>query len=272
MFSVVIPAYNCESTIALVLDSVIGQTRVDLIDEIIVINDGSTDRTEEVIKEYQRKNSIIKYFFQENRGVSATRNRGIKAAVGEWVALLDSDDIWKNNKIERQYEIICNAPAIKFLGTEYPLKILIGNKKGLIKLTPEQLCLRYMPTTPSVVFHRLTGIRLGLYDENMKYCEDINFFQKFLLVDSYYVLAENLVEIGLNKSFFSQSGLSSNLYMMHMGRKKNVRQLYDMKLINKWFYYMITILNEFKYLRRKIFRYINKMIYKEKSNREDTII
>ena len=108
MFSVVIPAYNCEKTIERVLDSVMAQTRFDLITEIIVINDGSTDNTDAIIKDYikRKQGNKINYIIQENHGVSYTRNKGIRIAEGEWIALLDSDDIWNPVKIERQYEVI----------------------------------------------------------------------------------------------------------------------------------------------------------------------
>ena len=179
LFSVVIPAYNCESTISLAVDSVMKQTRLDLIEEIIIINDGSTDNTDAIIKKLKESNDLIRYYKQENKGAASARNIGIKNAYGEWIALLDADDAWRNNKIERQYDVISNNPEIVFLGSHYPIKFIRTKyTSGLHKVNAKQLCIRYMPTTPSVIFRKETGINLGLYNENMRYTEDINFFQR----------------------------------------------------------------------------------------------
>lgn len=264
MFSVVIPAYNCEKTIYGALESVRSQSKYELVEEIIVINDGSTDSTDKVvcdyIKEHQEVNIV--YIKQNNHGVSHARNTGIKKAKGEWIALLDSDDEWAPNKLERQSEIV-NSDKLQnrifFLGSMYPLKI-ISEKKGLYKLSARELCIRNMPNTPSVIFKRSTGIELGLFDENRKYVEDIQFFQKFLLKDSYYVLAENLVSVNMGKRYFAEKGLSSNLFQMHKGRNKNTYELYKMGLISKSYLNLMLCLNWFKYLRRSLLRIGSKIV------------
>lgn len=268
MFSVVIPAYNCENTIEKCLQSVLDQSRLDLIEEIIIINDGSTDDTEGKVNSFGNRIKNIAgvqhirfiYESQENKGVSATRNRGIRMASAEWIALLDSDDLWLPQKTERQAELIEKTPDMVFLGAAYPLRFLTGEKKGLYKLSPKELCIRSMPTTPTVVFKRDVGIQLGLFDESMQYVEDINFFQNFFLKDSYYVLAEELVKIGFQKDFDGQSGLSSHLYEMHLGRDKNTRKLYEMGLISYSYYLLMMIFNRFKYFRRSM------MIRKERKH------
>lgn len=266
MFSVVIPAYNCETTILRTLQSVMAQTRIDLIEEIIIINDGSSDNTESMIRRFitDTPGMCVRYFKQNNHGVSYTRNKAIKMACANWIALLDSDDIWLEKKIERQQEIIIANPQILFLGSTYPLKILFERRRGLYKLSAKELCLRNMPNTPSVVFKKSVGMELGLFDENMKYCEDINFYQKFLLKDSYYVLAEKLIETSIGKDFFSQSGLSSDLKQMHLGRNRNTHELHELGLISKSYMYVMLVMNEMKYLRRIMQKKILNLRYKEK--------
>src|ERR1700689_5366317 len=86
--SVVIPAYNAEPHLRATLESVLAQTVQPY--EIIVVNDGSTDRTEQIALSYVPR---IRYIKQENQGLAGARNTGIHAAVGEWIALLDSDDL-----------------------------------------------------------------------------------------------------------------------------------------------------------------------------------
>ena len=262
MFSVVIPAYNKEKTISKVLDSVRCQTRIDLIDEIIIVNDGSTDRTEQVVHNYRKNHPelAILYIRQSNQGPSVARNHGIKLARGEWIALLDADDVWRKDKIEKQYSVIQSNNRICFLGSCYPLKFLFRKRySGLVKLNAKQLCIRYVPSTPTVVFRREEGIELGLFNSKMKYCEDINFFQKFLLKDSYYILIEDLVSIGISKKFFNETGLSANLKAMKQGRDQNIRELYEMGLVSGVFFQIMKLISEMKYARRLIIRYFYEL-------------
>lgn len=263
MFSVVIPVYNCEKTILGAIKSVCSQSRYDLIKDLIIVNDGSTDRTSFIISDYikQHAEKKIVYVEQHNHGVSHARNVGIKIAQGEWIALLDGDDEWTSDKIERQYEIIKSHSNICFLGAIAPLKI-IREKKGLYKLSAKELCFRNMPNTSSVVFKRTVGIELGLFDEKRKHVEDIQFFQKFLLKDSYYVLAEDLTRINVDKHFVAEKGLSSNLFLMYKGRNQNTYNLYKMGLISRPYLILMLGMNWLKYLRRSFLRMLAKVKYR----------
>lgn len=100
LVAAVLPAYNAEATIAETLLSVRNQTHDNL--EIIVIDDGSTDRTVEIVVAQAEADSRIRLLSQANGGVAAARNAGISAARADLVALIDSDDLWRPNKIERQ--------------------------------------------------------------------------------------------------------------------------------------------------------------------------
>ena len=95
--SVVIPTYNRRQTIGRSIDSVLNQTLFP--SEIIVVDDGSTDGTSDYI---QSNFPSIKLLSQPNKGVSAARNMGIKSADANWIALLDSDDEWFSQKLEKQ--------------------------------------------------------------------------------------------------------------------------------------------------------------------------
>jgi glycosyltransferase involved in cell wall biosynthesis len=97
LVSVIIPTYNRVELLRETLQSVLSQTFQDY--EIIVIDDGSTDNTQTMVKNL---NSDIRYFFQENQGTAPARNTGIGYASGEWLAFLDSDDLWKPQKLARQ--------------------------------------------------------------------------------------------------------------------------------------------------------------------------
>lgn len=109
--SVVIPAYNAERWIGEALDSVLAQTYPPT--EVIVVDDGSTDGTRSVIQRYAGR---VNYLYQENRGQAAARNAGIRAAIGEYIAFIDADDLWQAEKLALQVEklkegyewVICN--------------------------------------------------------------------------------------------------------------------------------------------------------------------
>ncbi len=112
--SVIIPAYNAAAYIERALQSVLNQSRPA--DEIIVINDGSTDATSEILKRYKGKTRIIE---QVNAGVSAARNTGIRAASGDWIAFLDADDEWLPEKLAKQCQFHQAHPEIKWLSANY---------------------------------------------------------------------------------------------------------------------------------------------------------
>lgn len=101
LISTIIPVYNCEKYLSSAIDSVLGQTYPNI--EIIVVNDGSTDRSSEVAHKYGNR---IKYIYQENSGIGAARNKGINNARGEFLSFLDADDLWVNEKISIQYDIL----------------------------------------------------------------------------------------------------------------------------------------------------------------------
>lgn len=111
--SIIVPIYNAEKYISKCVDSLINQTKQEL--EFILINDGSTDKTEEIIKKYQDKR--IKYFKNKNQGIGKTRNFGIEKAKGKYIMFLDSDDFLEENACELLYNkaesnnldiVICN--------------------------------------------------------------------------------------------------------------------------------------------------------------------
>ena len=114
MISVVIPMYNSRESIVDCINSVLNQTRFDLIDRIIVVDDGSTDNSEELVKKEFKKEEKIKIIIKENGGVSSARNVGIREADSEWIALLDSDDVWLPEKIEKQWDQILKNDQILF--------------------------------------------------------------------------------------------------------------------------------------------------------------
>lgn len=103
--SVIMPVYNRERYLSQAIESVLNQTYGDF--ELIIVDDGSTDNSQAIIKEYAGKDKRIRYAFHEkNRGVSAARNTALAMAQGEWIALIDSDDAWHPERLEKLLKIV----------------------------------------------------------------------------------------------------------------------------------------------------------------------
>ncbi|WP_254568610.1 glycosyltransferase [Oscillatoria sp. HE19RPO] len=115
--SVIIPAYNAEKTIQETIESVLNQTFQDF--ELIIINDGSTDKTLEIISNLS--DSRIKVFSFPNSGAQKSRNRGISLATGEYLSFIDADDLWTPDKLEMQLKALKNNPeaGVAYSWTDY---------------------------------------------------------------------------------------------------------------------------------------------------------
>ncbi len=171
--SVIIPSYNRAHTLSRALDSALAQTR--RADEIILVDDGSTDDTEQLIKQNYPQVSYLK---QENRGVSAARNQAIKQARGDWLALLDSDDAWLPEKLEKQLSLLAQQPQFKLIHSD-EIWIRNGVRVNQMKKHAKcggrifQQCLPLCAISPSAaVIHRELFDKIGLFDETLPACED----------------------------------------------------------------------------------------------------
>lgn len=107
--SVIIPVYNCEKSIKKCIESICQQSLEEI--EIILVNDGSTDNTSEIIKEYQKQDDRIVILEQKNSGPSIARNRGIKSAHGQYIGFVDSDDYIEKDMYELLYSAINASKA-----------------------------------------------------------------------------------------------------------------------------------------------------------------
>lgn len=140
LVSVVMPAYNAEKYITAATSSVLEQTYENL--ELIIVNDCSKDHTLQVIQNCAKKDSRIRVLSnEENLGVSYTRQRGVETADGEWIAFLDSDDMWAPDKLEKQIEAQRKSNAdLIFTGSGFMDDD--GNRKDWILHVPEQVSYR----------------------------------------------------------------------------------------------------------------------------------
>ena len=171
--TVIIPTYNRGWILKEAIDSVLTQDYKDF--ELIVVDDGSTDNTSEILASY---GNDIRVLFQENKGVSAARNRGIAEASGQFIAFIDSDDLWLPQKLSTQVEFFNQTPDALICQTEEVWirkgkrvnpKMRHKKPSGMIFEPSLELCL----VSPSaVMIRRVLFDRVGAFDVTLPACED----------------------------------------------------------------------------------------------------
>ncbi len=177
--SVIIPTYNRAFIIDKAIDSVLQQTYTDY--EVIVVDDGSTDATYENLKPYRDK---IHYVYKENGGIASARNCGLEAAQGTYIAFLDSDDLWKPDKLQRQMEHFERYPEYGMVATRCVTnkvdsdfntidinKIRRSGKSGWVY---KDLFFRNFIRTSSTVIKSECFRKVGRFDESLPRCEEID--------------------------------------------------------------------------------------------------
>lgn len=171
--SVVIPTYNRAHTLPRALDSVLTQSLRPT--EIIAVDDGSDDATEELIR---HRYPSVRYMNQPNAGVSSARNLGIECARNEWIALLDSDDAWLPTKLAAQRDVLAVQPDRRLCHTE---EIWIRNGRRVNPMRKHAKsggwifaqCLPRCVISPSAaLFHRSLWEEAGGFDVSLPACED----------------------------------------------------------------------------------------------------
>lgn len=214
--SVVIPTFNRERFISNCVESVLCQTKKP--DEIIIVDDGSIDNTWKTLKKLgfsdsKNTRTPFRYIFQNNKGVSSARNLGIKASKYEYLAFLDSDDLWKEKKLENQ------MLALKQEGFGFRLShteeiwirngIRVNERKKHAKSGGDIFlkCLKLCCISPSSsLIHRSVFDDVGYFDENLPACEDYDFWLRYCAYENVHYLNEALsIKIGGHDSQLSKA-------------------------------------------------------------------
>ena len=214
--SVIIPTYNYGRFLRDAIDSALAQTYPAL--EIIVIDDGSTDETSQVLAEYGER---IRTIQQNNQGVGAARNTGIAAARGEYIAFLDSDDLWKPQKLEREIALfeadptlgMVHSSAEAFDNAGKKLSVLMSGMEGWV--ASELLRLdREVITAPgsSTMFPRRVAEEIGGFDPRLQPSEDWDFCYRVAVRYRVGYVPEVLVRYRLHSN-----GIHLNIPRMERG-------------------------------------------------------
>lgn len=238
--SVIIPTYNRARYVTEAINSVLAQTYTDY--EIIVVDDGSTDSSKDILTPYL---DSIKYIYQLNKGVSAARNTAIRAAQGEWIAFLDSDDEWLPRKLELQMrdlqrypEAVLSCTNILFVGpsgtqsTEF-FKTCLDVDLHQPEYITEPLSKSYACTS-TVLARRKETFTVGLFDEELSIYEDIDLFFRLSTLGGFVVNPSVLV-----KAFRRVESAEINLSSQALkDKEKNYASL--VKIFNKLLNYKLT--------------------------------
>lgn len=207
--SAIIPTYNRRDLVVRAIQSVLAQTRP--VDEIIVVDDGSSDGTEAELA--SRFGERIRYVRQDNAGVSAARNRGMALAGGRYLALLDSDDVWHPDKTRQQFEWLEARPDFGMVLCDVEME---DSVQGTTRILHRRNAIREDGRVPamvandpslvpsSIMFRREVYRDVGGFDESLPTAEDIDFHLRIALRWPIGVLEQPLVRI-----VHGHSGLSA---------------------------------------------------------------
>ena len=172
LLSVVIPVFNGERFLREAVDSVLAQKYSPL--EIIIVDDGSTDGTAEVVRSLP---DTVRYVHQANQGPAAARNRGIEHAQGSLIAFADADDLWPEDKLELQFRYLIEDSAIEIVMGRIQQVLLSGTVDGPTR-AEEFGEATFSVNLGCAVIRKSVFERVGLFDETMRYSEDVDWFMR----------------------------------------------------------------------------------------------
>ncbi len=203
LVSVIVPTYNRAQLLPKAIDSILGQTYSKI--ELIIVDDGSTDGTEQILQNYGERIRVLR---QENAGPAIARNRGIRAAKGDIVAFLDSDDLWLPTKLQRQMELLesagpdvvcclCNCSVVyangKRSNTFTIADMAPDLQEGIWSNPVEVLLNRFVLFNQSIAIRRDVLERVGYFDESLRFGEDYDLPFRLALEGPWALLSEELV-------------------------------------------------------------------------------
>ena len=203
LVSVIIPSYNHEKYVSEAIESVLNQTFEDI--ELIIIDDASKDKSKEIIKYYEKKDSrVLAVFHNENKGIARTMNEGIERASGKFLSLFSSDDVWVEDKLKKQLEILKENENLvvwsegliidnqgNFTGERVSQRHGPYKRKKSGNIFSELLKGNYICDL-SAIFKR-ENIKNIKYDEKLKYLNDYKFMVDLAKRYEFYFIAEPLV-------------------------------------------------------------------------------
>lgn len=226
LISVIMPTYNRGYIISSAIDSVLSQTYKFW--EFIIVDDGSTDETEHVINEY-RHDDRIKYFkLDRNHGANYCRNYGAKNAKGRYLAFIDSDVVWKNNKIERQLNCLrensdCDLVFCKTMLIKNNKAIEFPKRDEHHVLEPNSLKYGNFIDTNTVLIKKEIVLNCGGFDENLPRLQEWELFIRLIMKQThkFFYMDEHLCDNYIQNDSISMDSSKYNAAMDYIINKHN---------------------------------------------------
>jgi glycosyltransferase involved in cell wall biosynthesis len=200
MISVIIPTYNRAFCLGEAIQSVLDQDHFvrnsPSAFELMVVDDGSTDRTRDIVHSFGKR---VKYHFQPNRGVSAARNKGLDLAQGDYIAFLDSDDLWEKEKIGIQLSFMKSFPEAMVCYTEETWirrGVFVNPKKKHLKYSGwifDKVLPLCLLSLSSAFFRKKIFEDIGRFDEKLPACEDYDLGIRIAAKYPVYLLSKALI-------------------------------------------------------------------------------
>jgi glycosyltransferase involved in cell wall biosynthesis len=235
MISVIIPCYNYGHLISETINSLLQQTYQDI--EVIVINDGSTDNTEQVVKAFGEKDSRVKYHTYTNAGLGTSRNRGLEHATGDYIQFLDADDLLESKKFEVQLQIFNKNPEVDIVysSVRYFTKNAFDqsdrlltywgpNEEWMPKITGKgqdilpQVLKGNFSHLSSPLFKRCIVTEVGLFDNDLSAVADYQFLLRCVIADAYFYYHDTPNTYSLVR--WHPDNMSRNTNMMRSEERK----------------------------------------------------
>ncbi|MGO4943119.1 glycosyltransferase family 2 protein [Ruoffia tabacinasalis] len=220
LISVIVPCYNSEKWVLESLESVNKQTYKNF--EIIVVDDGSYDNTKDIVKNYD---SSIVYKYQQNKGPAAARNLGVSVAKGQYIAFLDSDDLWENNKLEKQLSYIQSNEETDLILTD----VTVVNEKNeflfyhynSVPLNKHELIIELFlgnigMNTPTIFMKKEVFNKVGGFTESLPLREDHFFLMEISATFNIAHMKEHLVRRRVRASSLSHSVDPNQILKMNL--------------------------------------------------------
>lgn len=228
LVSILVPAYNAEATLAETLQSALASSYSNL--ELVLVDDGSTDATAAIAEKFAGRDKRVRIFQQQHRGVSAALNFGLARARGEFVARLDSDDLWHPTKLEKQMDLLAADSTVALAYTF--VRYLDGNGRIVRDAAAQKLagralcqclCNGIVGGGSSVVFRRSSLDAAGGYDEDLPVWEDLLLHLRIAAVGAIASVPEYLTGYRLRKDS-SSADLERSLESWRLARTRIERQ------------------------------------------------
>lgn len=251
MISVIIPTYNREKTIKRAIESVLQQTYKDI--EVIVVDDGSVDNTKEVVKSIDDER--VKYYYQDNQGACAARNKGVDLASGDYIAFQDSDDYWNPQKLEIQLKAL----------QENKVDVVISyfsrhNSDGSVVVLPElktgKISKRDIEVEPRVSTQTLFATKEVFneikFDPNVPRFQDYEWSLRAAKKFRFYLPEEKLVDVYIQSdSITSDNKKIFKAYQYMIDKYKDDNEILAILMDRLAFFKALNGIDDVELLRRK---------------------